>query len=671
MRADSLGMFWQDEPPVKKEPVEKIKRTPPEPTWLLPNYLPGLEQALNLQLDLYTNEELIEARNKKERLIFDIEVYPNYFLIGFKGIDSGKVIYFEMTPERPLDCMKVRWILESFCVVSFNGINFDLPITSLAVAGKSNAVLKESTEQIIVFNQRPGDILRKHKVKKLICNHIDLIEIAPLQASLKIYGGRLHVPAMQDLPFHPNTVLSENQIAIVRSYCLTKDLVSTQYLYKDRLDQITLREELTNEYGIDVRSKSDAQIAESVISEEITRLSGGMRPTKPNIEAGTAYRYEVPSFISYRTEAMQWTLNVIRNAWFIVDESGAVGMPPEIKELKIPIGSSFYQMGIGGLHSCEKNTAHFADDHTLLIDRDVTSYYPFIILLLGLFPPHLGQVFLTVYRNIVNRRIDAKKRGLKKIADSLKITINGSFGKLLSKYSHLYAPHLGIQVTVTGQLSLLMLIERLELAGIPVVSANTDGVVIKCPKHKKDIMDTVVAAWERDTGFETEDTSYIALFSRDVNSYVAVKDKNRDGKYELKMKGAYAPADLSRNPKGEICIDAIEALLTKGIPIEQTITTCRDIRRFVHVRNVTGGAVKVWGGETPNEYLGKAVRWYYATDQTGELVYAKNGNKVPRSDGAFPCMELPTTFPENVDYQRYITETIEMLQDMGFSSLNA
>lgn len=60
-----------------------------------------------------------------------------------------------------------------------------------------------------------------------------------------------------------------------------------------------------------------------------------------------------------------------------------------------------------------------------------------------------------------------------------KIQINGTFGKTGSPYSVLFAPTMLIQTTITGQLSLLMLIEWHEIYGIPVISANTDGVVIK------------------------------------------------------------------------------------------------------------------------------------------------------------------------------------------------
>src|SRR5665648_505827 len=122
----------------------------------------------------------------------------------------------------------------------------------------------------------------------------------------------------------------------------------------------------------------------------------------------------------------------------------------------------------------EKRTKDF-----YLIDKDCTSYYPSIILGLRLYPTHMGDCFLEVYETIVNKRLEAKRNKDKVVANALKITINGSFGKLGSKYSNLYAPDLLIQVTLTGQLALLMLIEMIEGIGISIVSGNTDGIVIK------------------------------------------------------------------------------------------------------------------------------------------------------------------------------------------------
>jgi hypothetical protein len=230
-----------------------------------------------------------------------------------------------------------------------------------------------------------------------------------------------------------------------------------------------------------------------------------------------------------------------------------------------------------------------------------------------------------------------------------------------------------IQVTLTGQLVLLMLIERLELAGIRVVSANTDGIVIKCHKTQKEKLDEIVKKWEEDIDCQTEETKYKSTHQRDVNSYFAIKE---DG--EVKVKGAYSEKGsagnsiLSKNPTSLIAADAVKKFLLDGTPVDHTIRSSKDIRRFVTVRAVSGGGVKVYaepGKEDaslpPNEYLGKVVRWYYSSTVTGDIVYSESGKKVGSSDGARPCMELPEEFPEDLNYDFYIEKARKILKEIG------
>lgn len=651
------------------------KRTPPEPVWLAPDYLPGLEEARKFDIPLLSDDELVDlslqifTKGTRHKLVFDIECYGNYFLIAFISLELGKVTYLELSDDAWLDCPKLKWIFENFCVVGFNSNNYDIHIAAMAVNGCSTAMMKSATTAVIEYNERGWDILRHYKVKKLDCDHIDLVEVAPLFASLKIYGGRMHSRRMQDLPFHPDTVLSEPQRAIVRWYCVN-DLRTTVELHDKLIKELVLREEMSKEYGVDLRSKSDAQIAEAVIAHEIETLNH-CRAHAPKIDPGTVYRYRAPAFLQYSTPLMQGVLNTVCGVDFVVSEYGNIGLPQTLKDLSITMNQSTYKMGIGGLHSTEKSAAHFAGPNVILKDVDVTSYYPYIILNLGLYPQHLGPNFLIVFRALVERRVAAKRAGNKTVADSLKIVVNGTFGKLGSMFSILYSPDLLIQVTITGQLSLLLLIERLELAGIPVVSANTDGIVIKCPKPKEAVMDAIVKQWEIDTGFETEETLYKALFSRDVNNYIAVKDPStwKEGdslEDRVKTKGVFAASGLSKNPQNEICVDAIKELLINNKPIQETIRTCSDVSKFVNVRTVKGGAVKLYEQGQPGLFLGKAIRWYYGKDIPGEIVYAKSGNKVPKSDGAQPLMDLPDVFPSDVDYEWYERETLKILKQIDY-----
>jgi hypothetical protein len=668
-------------------------------------------------------------------LLFDIECYPNYFLASFESSLTGKIMEFELSPWARFDPLKLKWVLENFCTVGFNSLSYDLCIATLACAGASTEEMWAATKLIIPeqgMGMRPSDVLRNWKLKKVQVNHIDLIEVAPLRANLKIYGGRHHSKRMQDLPFKPGTVLSYHQSRIVRYYNMMADLKSTKLIRQCLQPQIMLRYEMSNEYSIDLRSKSDAQIAEAVIADAIQRLNGG-RPRPPEIDPGTVFRYKVPANMGFQTDLLRWVLANVASADFVVADHGAVTLPPVIGDMNIKIGKMTYRMGIGGLHSTEKKAIHKSDKLYTLRDRDVKSYYPFIILNQGLYPAHLGPNFLRVYRSIVERRIAAKAAGHKSIAESLKITINGSFGKLGSKYSVLYAPDLLFQVTISGQLYLLMMIEQMELNGIEVVSANTDGVVMRVPKDREHVYEAIVKWWEQQTGFETEEVQYLALFSRDVNNYLAVKVPDKKGVIKTKNKGAFAnpwatedPDEIEKrfhkNPANQICIDAIEALFTKGTPIDHTIRQCNDLTKFISVRSVTGGAVQtthrilpetadmatmeaevrsrggeqmandawIWPGESDREarylqamykqcikademvgasyqYLGKSIRWYYSTERRGqEMVYAKNGNRVPRSEGAVECMDLPDQFPRDIDFDWYIEETNSILQDLGY-----
>jgi hypothetical protein len=116
----------------------------------------------------------------------------------------------------------------------------------------------------------------------------------------------------------------------------------------------------------------------------------------------------VPPFIEFQTPALCALLQQIRTAKFGIDHAGIVQMPDFLKGYKIDIGESVYRMGIGGLHSSETRVSHYSDDKCVLLDRDVTSYYPNIILGGRLYPKTIGSVFLKVYRSILDRRIDAK-----------------------------------------------------------------------------------------------------------------------------------------------------------------------------------------------------------------------------------------------------------------------
>lgn len=661
------------------------------------------------------------ATTKRPVAFYDTECFPNYWLLKFRP-RNGEAYGFRLHAGQSFsveEAARIRLLFDTYCAVSFNGNYYDVPMITGALSGYTAEQLKWLNDRIIVEKVKPWELgLPEWKPS----DHIDVMEVAPGAGSQKQYAGRIHCKTMRDLPYDPGHYVTPAEIVEVDTYC-ENDLSVLESLFDALQPQIHQRETLGKRYGIDLRSKSDAQVAETVLKRRCEQAIG-QRIYKPEIDWNLRFRYKVPDFISYTMPQLQRALELVRESVFQLGAKGTVEMPPQLEGLEININQSTYKVGIGGLHSQEKKQVHKSDDYWIIRDNDVASYYPSLILNSGEWPPALGQSFLREYESIKDERLAAKdlQGKLKKAGDTKspeyeearvgneggKIMINGTFGKTGSPYSVLFAPTMLIQTTVTGQLSLLMLIEWHELYGIPVISANTDGIVIKCPRNQVYVSEALIAEWQKRTGLEMETVEYSAVYSRDVNNYFAVKT---DG--EVKRKGEYSKAGLveKKNPDVEICADAVAEFLATGTPVLYTIAACRDIRKFVTIQKVNGGGVKMWGEgprkgarvmdmlgtlqangwakdgrkwrkgdmltdpttayhscfapQTP-EYLGKVVRWYYSNKAPGPIVYASNGNTVSLSYGARPCMNLPDEFPTDIDYEWYLSKAEAMLKDVGY-----
>lgn len=579
------------------------------------------------------------------KVFLDVECYSNYFLICFKG--KEKVMSYELHDTKQLDKSNIAKIMNKYTTVGFNSNYYDLPMITAALKGFNNLELKQLSDEIINSedNEEYWAKLKKFKISKSPWNHIDIKNVASsLPISLKMYGARMHLKTIQDLPIAPDELIKETDRELLRIYCVN-DLDTTIALYNKLEKQLDLRNTISKEYNIDVRSKSDAQIAEAVFRKELN-IS-----IKPKFDKDQTYQYYAPSYIKFVSPELNDLLIEIQNISFECNEKGKLKNPEVLKNKKVKIDNAIYKLGIGGLHSTEKHK-HTAGD---LMNLDVVSYYPNIILTNKLFPQQLEHNFLGLYQYLYDKRLAAKLKGDKVISDCYKIILNGSFGKFGSKYSCLYSPSLLLNTTLTGQLAILMLIEMFSLNQIETISANTDGIIIKADDLEKCI--EIKRKWEKLTNLSLEADQYKAVYSESVNSYIALNHNNK-----LKLKGSYAEKGLNKNPVAEICIEAAIQYITKGIFLNETIKNCKDITKFIVTRAVAGGGI--WR----NQVLGKVVRWIYGFN--GEpITYKINGNKVATSDNAIPLMTLPDIFPDYIDYEIYSNMAVKILRKLGIEEV--
>ena len=584
--------------------------------------------------------------------VFDMETLPNRTLFCALDADTGERFslwrHEERAPERLVEFLT----REQTTFVGFNNRGFDNVIAAAFCNARTELEIKRMADDLIVNRLPHWQAARKYMLPEVHFDSIDLIEVAPSFVGLKAYGARMHMPRLQDMPIGHDEHVSPEKEALVLEYC-HNDLDTTAELLRRLESEILLRVEMSRRYGVDMRSKSDSQMAEQA-------YISSMRLQRKEKEVPRTVTYRPPEFLRFETPQLQRLLERVAAHTFEMNTtSGHVKLPDFLGEETVKFNAGEYQLGVGGIHSVhDRQVCHVAADD-IICDLDAASFYPSIILECGFAPSGLGQRFVDEYRKIYERRLEAKRTGDKVTDATLKISLNGTFGKLASRYSVLYAPDLMLAVTLTGQFTLLMLIERLERAGATTLSANTDGIAIRYSRPLQEVVQRVVSEFSALSRFVFEFTPYRVLAMKDVNNYIAVKPDR-----SLKVKGIYAPLSLKKNPTAQVAADAVGAWLANGEPLEQTVRSA-PFQDYISARNVTGG------GEQLGEKLGRVVRWYQSNDPALEPIrYATNGNKVPKTDGARACMVVDdwSRHPSDLDYDWYYREAIKIAVAVGCSA---
>jgi len=631
-------------------------------------------------------------------IVLDVETIGETFLIVTHTIETGETQHFW---EADLEKFRLLYRTKGVTFITFNGTGFDMPLVQAFVDNSAGARLKKIATTIIEEGLRPWQTQTRFEISDVEADFIDLKEPAPgVMLSLKIYEGRMHFPHLKDMPVdHTADISASPRLKkIVLDYCIN-DVMATAELFKTIRSEITLRETMTSTYGIDLRSKSGAQAAESILRKKCDI-------PRQDITLPAAVSYSAPPFITTDNPQIQALLDRIEAHVFTINpKNGSPTFPDFLKE-PVRINKGIYQFGIGGLHSKHDIKLHIESKENLLIsDFDVASYYPSLMIKANIvpdLPKGKGEVFIQTYTEIFNERLEAKRQGDKLKSNSLKLILNSTFGKLGNQYCSFYSPDLMLAVTITGQLNLLILIDELErIETVTAISANTDGIALTYAPEVEPRILAVLATNTEKTGFEYEQTPYREVAYRDVNSYLAV---TTDGK--LKRKGAFSQAGVleGTNPTFQICAEAAARYLLDKFPIDETIRNCTDIRQFVAIRNVTGGGVQhfhtrcvddwvlikdtgtkdnVWQSASTNKTVtrksrpgplhmdtggkpfGRVARWYRSIENLKPISYVVSGNRVPDSENACLCLDLPTAFPKDVDYAWYIARAKTMLVAAG------
>lgn len=674
--------------------------------------------------------------------IWDIETLKEMFCIDIYNFLKNEWRYFEISKTRnDLDAL-VKYLEENKgCYwIGFNNIEFDaqvlqfilenhekwvdLPVLTdytamYQVQSKGDKVLYYGgiINRIYDFSQEcisrsNNDLFPVYREENLWAKQIDLFTVHHFdnenkRTSLKWVAYMLGID-VEDMPIHHTRLnLTPQEEALIRKYC-RNDVKVTYELWRVTVGDTELAEykgenkiqdrlNYISKYGFPDKaiSWSDVKIGDEIILLGYCRLTGRTRKDvyelkkKRKAPKKLTFGDCIPNYVSFTTpELILFKARVEKERVHFFEK----------QEFKLDFRGTVYTVAKGGIHSNEKSRILVTDINFTCRDADIGSQYPNAIYKRNLYPAHLGVEWNRNAINLIEERISLKPLAekdplIRSAVKGLKLALNGGlYGKTKEVNSWMYGPaEVTFPCTIGNQFEILMLIEMLELKGIHVVSANTDGIVSMVPTGKDDLYYKICEKWEKKVGNDKmgklEYADYEKIYQTSVNDYIAIK---KGGK--VKRKGDFKiDFLLNENKSRRIVPLALGEYFTKGTPVEDFIMNHKDVRDFdicVKASKDYRYEFREIGSEDckPEDIYHRLVRYIVTTD--GKiLLKIKNenseapGNAVTKCEAGkervLLCTEINTIDPMkniaeyNIDYQYYIDKAKKVINALESRSKKA
>ena len=544
--------------------------------------------------------------------VYDEETFPNVFTLAVQHVEAPIRLMFEISEWRNDSAQLVEFVRHLAAskarMVGFNNIGFDYPILHMLLQmGRSDAQTLYRKAQAIITSQDEEDRwLHSVKPTDRIVEQIDLYKIHHFDnkaraTGLKALEFNLRMDSIEDLPFKVGTVLTRDQAEVLKRYN-QHDVEATRRFYHETTDMIRFREDLTIKYpGKDWLNFNDTKIGKEYFTLRLEQAGvacydfgpEGRTPRqtpRPSIALRDAIlpsiRFERPEF----TRVLDWL-----KAQTITETKGV------FTDLTATVDGFTFVFGLGGIHGSLENVVVESDDEHVIVDLDVTSYYPNLAITNGFYPEHLGRDFVTIYKALFEQR----KQYPKKSSESamLKLALNGVYGDSNNRFSVFYDPLFTMSITLNGQLLLCLLADKiLQWTEAQLVQVNTDGLTVRVRRTEIDELERVCREWGTLTGLNLEQMRYRRMFLRDVNNYI--------GQYEdgtVKRKGAYEwKTGWHQNAGGLVVPKVAEKVLVDGAPIRETVENWPDLHDFMLRIKVPRGSYLQWG-----EHQAQSTTRYY------------------------------------------------------------
>lgn len=460
------------------------------------------------------------------RTFYDIETFPNYFLIVAQEEDSEDFIILE----NPSFVELLNFIGDRN-LIGFNNHHFDdivlsslidyvqihnldmnIPIPPYYAYYFGQKVINKTDDKYMAGLTQPTEDIRKYMI---LSSH---------NISLKAYENALGMNIMEtEHDFH--SYLDDEGKKDTIDYC-KNDVIASKKVFKFLQDFgsvdsiINLRKFVAGKIGVE----PEALMKNSTNTMTIKLLE--RQDYDRNVFFELIKLWDLKYAFS-DTAFVKWFNKIILYA----DDELKLEEPI----LNFTRNNVEWVFAKGGCHGY--NTKGVFKD---VVIKDGESFYPRLLISLNAF----GDTNTKLFEEIVNTRLKAKAKGDKGVANSLKIVINSVYGITRSTKSggKIYEKHLGLDVCILGQVCLYDLSLRIEEVGGTLVNINTDGIFYTENGHGEEI-DKIIENFIERTGIGIGSGFLPYYFALNVNNYFALdKDYN-----VIKKKGIFNGQLFSNN----------------------------------------------------------------------------------------------------------------------------
>lgn len=472
-------------------------------------------------------------------LLHDYECYPNNTLLVTLDIRTGEhaAIWGAENIRRYLRRVFLR---DDDCVlVGYNNKEFDNKITDAILAGYDDAGVKRLSNEMIEDDAmydwksgfkgkyRPQWVRRTFDIgfdigQKLVGKppHVRKVPQVSLKRWERLNGYQVrHCSIPFDKPIH---TLSERKE--VEDYCLYDVCATGMVVLSDEgwNPCFNARRMIINDYtdrGVDW-SMTKPQLTEAVLcaNEDNFQVPDNWADQK----------YTIPDRL--RIWKHRDLLDLYGDSTFAELRQMSAEGGYRINVCGIP-----HDYGIGGVHGRMPGMHRITGGNIFSVDA--ASLYPNLMRHYDLLSRRVVGDYRDEFKGMIDlRNLVYKPRGDTK-AEGLKLMLNSGFGVMGFEKSAMYDPVNFLSVTITGQLLITDLLEKIERE-VEIIQTNTDGIFFRLRDVSESGLERcrqIVGAFEARTKLEMEWSEFDILYQRDVSNYVALQ---KGGK-RVKVKGTW------------------------------------------------------------------------------------------------------------------------------------